>query len=79
MQVSPYTKISGLFSRNLMSSGFVDNLSLIFPPPFHQQTLKKNGLSDCTGDRLILELILLIRELQIDLKLVRLILRSTPV
>ena len=57
----------------------MDNLSLIFPPPFHQQTLKKNGLSDCKGIRLILELILLIRELQIDLKLVRLILRSTPV
>ena len=52
--VTPYPKISGFRDKNLLSSGFVFNLSLILPPPFHQQNLKKVvligrvGLAVCT-------------------------------
>ena len=47
--VSPYTNMSGFCAKSFLSSGFVFNLSLILPPPFHQQNLNKVVLSGVEG------------------------------
>ena len=44
VSASPYINTSGFSDNNFLSNGFVFNLVLIFPPPFHQQKRKKIAL-----------------------------------